>query len=186
MTEQRFRVGIVGLEPGRGSAARAHVPARRALSASYEIVGIANTSLASAQRAAAALGLPRAFNDVAELVSAPEVDIVTVTVKVPHHVEVVKAAIEAGKQVYCVGCFLESGFSLARRSANFFENVAGNHLCLVSSEQSFGDCRVQIIPALSGTRSGTDISSAYLTLNYAKPMIIALLLTEDIANWRCD
>src|ERR1700678_2715083 len=69
MTEQRFRVGIVGLEPGRGWAARAHVPALRALSDSYEIVGVANTSLASAQRAAAALGLPRAFNDVAELVS---------------------------------------------------------------------------------------------------------------------
>jgi predicted dehydrogenase len=32
MTEQRFRVGIVGLEPGRGWAARAHVPALRALS----------------------------------------------------------------------------------------------------------------------------------------------------------
>jgi hypothetical protein len=31
MTEQRFRVGIVGLEPGRGWAARAHVPALRAL-----------------------------------------------------------------------------------------------------------------------------------------------------------
>ena len=60
MTEQRFRVGIVGLEPGRGWAARAHVPALRALSDSYEIVGVANTSLASAQRAAAALGLPRA------------------------------------------------------------------------------------------------------------------------------
>jgi predicted dehydrogenase len=97
----RFRVGIVGLEPGRGWAARAHVPALRALSDSYEIVGVANTSVASAQRAAAALGLPRAFNDVAELVSAPEVDIVTVTVKVPHHLEVVKAAIEAGKHVYC-------------------------------------------------------------------------------------
>ncbi|MCU1223838.1 MAG: oxidoreductase protein [Edaphobacter sp.] len=101
MTEQRFGVGIVGLEPGRSWAARAHVPALRALSDSYEIVGVANTSLASAQRAAAALGLPRAFNDVAELVSAPEVDIVTVTVKVPHHLEVVKAAIEAGKHVYC-------------------------------------------------------------------------------------
>jgi len=51
MTEQRFRVGIVGLEPGRGWAVRAHVPALRALSDSYEIVGVANTSLASAQRA---------------------------------------------------------------------------------------------------------------------------------------
>jgi hypothetical protein len=44
MTEQRFRVGIVGVEPGRGWAARVHVPALRALSDSYEIVGVANTS----------------------------------------------------------------------------------------------------------------------------------------------
>jgi predicted dehydrogenase len=82
-------------------AARAHVPALRALSESYEIVGVANTSLASAEKAAAATGLPRAFADVAELVAAQEVDVVTVTVKVPHHFEIVKAAIKAGKHVYC-------------------------------------------------------------------------------------
>ena len=40
-------------------------------------------------------------SDIAELVSVPEVDIVTVTVNVPHHLEFVKAAIEAGKHVYC-------------------------------------------------------------------------------------
>jgi len=101
MAGQRFGVGIVGLQPGRGWAVRAHVPALRALPESYEIVGVANTSLASAERAAAATGLPRAFADVAELIAAPEVDIVAVTVKVPHHLKIVKAAIEAGKHVYC-------------------------------------------------------------------------------------
>ena len=101
MTGQRFRVGIVGLQPGRSWAARAHIPALRALSESYEIVGVANTSLASAEKAAAATGLPRAFADVAELVAAQDVDVVTVTVKVPHHLAIVKAAIEAGKHVYC-------------------------------------------------------------------------------------
>jgi predicted dehydrogenase len=101
MTGQRFRVGIVGLQPGRSWAARAHIPALRALSESYEIVGVANTSLASGEKAAAETGLARAFADVAELVAAPEIDIVTVTVKVPHHLEIVKAAIEAGKHVYC-------------------------------------------------------------------------------------
>jgi predicted dehydrogenase len=45
--------------------------------------------------------LPRAFADVADLIAAPEVDIVAVTVKVPHHLEIVKAAIEVGKHVYC-------------------------------------------------------------------------------------
>jgi predicted dehydrogenase len=65
------------------------------------IVGVANTSRASAEAAAAATGLPRAFGDIAELVAAPEVDIVTVAVKVPPHLEIVKAAIAAGKHVYC-------------------------------------------------------------------------------------
>ena len=101
MTKQRLRVGIVGLQPGRSWAARAHIPALHALSDSYEIVGVANTSLASAQKAAAETGLPRAFANVAELIAAPEVDIVVVTVKVPHHLEIVKAALEAGKHVYC-------------------------------------------------------------------------------------
>jgi predicted dehydrogenase len=101
MTGQRIKIGIVGLQPGRSWAARAHIPALRALSEDYEIIGVANTSLASAEKAAAATGLPRAFADVAELIAAPEVDIVAVTVKVPHHLEIVKAAIGAGKHVYC-------------------------------------------------------------------------------------
>jgi len=101
MPEQRFRVGIVGVEPGRSWAARGHIPALRALSETFEIIGVANTNKASAEAAAAVTGLPRAFADVAELVAAPEVDIVTVAVKVPPHLEIVKAAIGAGKHVYC-------------------------------------------------------------------------------------
>ena len=65
------------------------------------IVGVANTSKVSAEAAAAATELRRAFADVAELVAAPEVDIVTIAVKVPPHLEIVKAAIGAGKHVYC-------------------------------------------------------------------------------------
>jgi predicted dehydrogenase len=101
MPGHRFKVGIIGLQPGRSWAARAHIPALRALSESFEIVGVANTSKASGEAAAAAYGLPRAFADVAELIATPEIDIVTVTVKVPPHFEIVKAAIEAGKHVYC-------------------------------------------------------------------------------------
>src|SRR5579859_5171042 len=101
MPGKRFGVGIVGVEPGRSWAARAHIPALRALSETFEIVGVANSSKASAEAAAVATGLPKAFTDVAELVAAPEVDIVTVAVKVPPHLEIVKAAIGAGKHVYC-------------------------------------------------------------------------------------
>jgi predicted dehydrogenase len=101
MPGQRFKVGIVGLQPGRSWAARAHIPALRALSETFEIVGVANTNRTSAEAAAAEIGLPRAFADVAELIATPEVDIVTVAVKVPPHFEIVKAAIGAGKHVYC-------------------------------------------------------------------------------------
>jgi predicted dehydrogenase len=101
MSGKRFGVGIVGVEPGRSWAARGHIPALRALAESFDIIGVANTSKGSAEAAAAATGLPRAFADVAELVAAPEVDIVTVAVKVPPHLQIVKAAIGAGKHVYC-------------------------------------------------------------------------------------
>ncbi len=63
--KRRFRLGIVGLSAVRGWATAAHVPALRALSDDFEIVGVANTSLKSAEAAAAAFGLPRAFGSAA-------------------------------------------------------------------------------------------------------------------------
>ncbi|RYE64498.1 MAG: Gfo/Idh/MocA family oxidoreductase [Oxalobacteraceae bacterium] len=96
-----FGVGLVGLEAGRSWGAVAHLPALRALAEHLRIVGVANSSLASAQVAADACGLPRAFASVDEMVSCPEIDIVVVTVKVPHHAAIVHAALDAGKHVYC-------------------------------------------------------------------------------------
>jgi predicted dehydrogenase len=88
MSDQRLRVGIVGVQPGRSWAARSHIPALHALSDTFEIAGIANSSRSSAEAAAAETGISRAFDNVAELVAAPEVDIVTVAVKVPPHFEI--------------------------------------------------------------------------------------------------
>ena len=101
MSGKRFKIGIIGLQPGRSWAARAHVPALRSLSDDFEIVGVANSSRESAEAAAAATGIPRAFADVSELVASPDVEIVAVTVKVPHHFDLVQAAVDAGKHVYC-------------------------------------------------------------------------------------
>lgn len=100
MSGKPFGIGIIGVQPGRSWAARAHIPALQMLS-DYEIVGIANSNSGSGEAAAAALGLPNAFPDVHSLLKAPEIDIVAVTVKVPHHFELVTAALEAGKHVYC-------------------------------------------------------------------------------------
>src|SRR5580698_7645895 len=91
--KRRFRVGIVGLSAQRGWATTAHVPALRALSDDFEILGVANTSLNSAEAAARAFGLPRAFESAAALIACPDIDVVIVTVKVSHHREVVTAAL---------------------------------------------------------------------------------------------
>jgi len=101
MSDRKLKVGIVGLQPGRSWAARAHIPALNALSDRFEIAGIANSSLASAERAVSEMGVGRAFASVADLVASPEIDIVSVTVKVAHHLDIVRVAVEADKHVYC-------------------------------------------------------------------------------------
>jgi predicted dehydrogenase len=117
MNQHKFRVGIVGLQPGRSWAAVAHLPALRYLSDDFDVVGVANSSHASAQAAAAACGIPRAFADLGEMVTSPDVDIVAVTVKVPAHWDIVRAALDAGKHVYCewpLGRTLDEAEALAR------------------------------------------------------------------------
>lgn len=101
MADECLNVGIIGLQPERSWAAWAHVPALRALSDRFEIAGVANSSRASAEAAATACGLPRAFADTDELVTSPDVDVVAVTVKVPNHYDLVVKALEAGKHVFC-------------------------------------------------------------------------------------
>jgi predicted dehydrogenase len=96
----KIRVGIVGVSPNRGFASIAHIPALRALP-EFEIVAVCTTHQDSAEAAARYFGIPLAFSDSTELAKHPDVDLVTVSVKVPDHYRPVMAAIEAGKHVYC-------------------------------------------------------------------------------------
>ncbi|MCA9615166.1 MAG: Gfo/Idh/MocA family oxidoreductase, partial [Myxococcales bacterium] len=80
-----LRVGFIGLHPDRHWAAMAHLPALKSLGDTFEVVGVANSTPESGRETAKALGLAHAFATPAELVASPDVDVVTVTVKVPHH-----------------------------------------------------------------------------------------------------
>jgi predicted dehydrogenase len=93
-------VGIIGVSPARGWAATAHIPALRALP-NYEIRALSAHSPESARAAGEAFGVAAVFTDHLETVVRPDVDLVAVTVKVPHHLELVSAALAAGKAVYC-------------------------------------------------------------------------------------
>src|SRR6266581_5823778 len=96
----KLRVGLIGVSPTRGWAATAHMPALRALP-NYEIRALSAHSAESARAAGEAFGVRKVFSDHEQLVSQPDIDVVAVTVKVPHHRELVSAALAAGKAVYC-------------------------------------------------------------------------------------
>ncbi len=100
MSASTLGVGIVGVSPARGWAATAHIPALRALP-NYEIRALSAHSAESAREAGEAFGVSTVFSDHEQLVAQPDVDVVAVTVKVPHHRELVSAALAAGKAVYC-------------------------------------------------------------------------------------
>src|SRR6266480_860830 len=93
-------VGIIGVSPVRGWAATAHIPALRALP-SYEIRALSAHNAESARAAGEAFGVSAVFSDHEQLVTQPDIDLVAVTVKVPHHRALVSAALAAGKAVYC-------------------------------------------------------------------------------------
>src|SRR5438132_6379834 len=98
---KRIRVGIIGANPDRGWAAQAHIPALRSLDDDFEMTALSTTRRASADAAGKLFSVPAAFDNHEELVNSPIVDVVAVTVKVPHHLELAAAALEAGKAVYC-------------------------------------------------------------------------------------
>src|SRR5713101_5941546 len=96
----KLGVGIIGVSPARGWAATAHIPALRALP-DYEIRALSAHSAESARAAGDAFGVSAVFSDHEQLVTRPDIDVVAVTVKVPHHRQLVCAALAAGKAVYC-------------------------------------------------------------------------------------
>src|SRR3982074_521082 len=93
-------VGIIGVSPVRGWAATAHIPALRALP-NYEIRALSAHDAESARAAGEVFGVSAVFADHEQLVTQPDIDVVAVTVKAPHHRELVSAALAAGKAVYC-------------------------------------------------------------------------------------
>src|SRR5437588_7759403 len=112
----RIRIGIIGANPDRGWAAQAHIPALRSLSDDFEITALSTSRRESADAAGKRFGVAAAFDNHQELVNSPAVDVVAVTVKVPRHLELASAALDAGKAVYCewpLGNGLEEAETLA-------------------------------------------------------------------------
>ena len=95
-----LRVGIIGASARGGWAAGSHVPAVQQL-AGLELAAVATRDQASADAAAAAFGARKGYGRAADLIRDPDIDLVTVGVKVPDHRPLVLDALAAGKHVYC-------------------------------------------------------------------------------------
>lgn len=97
---KKIRTGIIGVSAERGWASVAHIPAIQAIPA-FELTAVSNRNKDAALAAAKAFGVPNAYDNTNDLVNSKEVDVVVVTVKVPLHKELVSAAVNAGKDVFC-------------------------------------------------------------------------------------
>jgi predicted dehydrogenase len=94
-----IRIGVIGATPARGWGTAAHLPALQALE-EFEIAAVSTTRLSTARATAEVFGVPLAFADDDELVSRPDLDAVAITVKVPEHDRLIRAALAAGKHVF--------------------------------------------------------------------------------------
>src|SRR3989440_3408752 len=84
---KRIRVGIIGANSDRGWAAQAHIPALKSLSHDFEITALSTSRRESADAAGQRFGVRLAFDNHHDLVNSAAVDVVAITVKVPHHFE---------------------------------------------------------------------------------------------------
>ena len=94
-----LRVGIIGANARGGWAADSHVPATQGLDG-LELAAVATNRQETADEAAHAFGVAKAYGDGDALIADPDIDIVTVATRVPDHRALVLAAIAAGKSVY--------------------------------------------------------------------------------------
>jgi predicted dehydrogenase len=99
MSAHPIRVGVIGADTAASWAGASHIPAIAA-QPRYVLEAVATRREESAKRAAEAFGARRWFADPYALIADPDIDLVTVAVKVPAHRDLVMAALAAGKAVY--------------------------------------------------------------------------------------
>jgi predicted dehydrogenase len=93
-------VGIIGASVGGSWGSTSHIPAVQSLDG-MRVAAVATSRMESAKASAEHYGIPHAFDDPFLMASHPDVDLVTIAVRVPEHDRLVRAALRVGKDVYC-------------------------------------------------------------------------------------
>jgi len=97
---RKVRLGVIGANPNRGWASRAHLPAVKALE-DFELTAVCTTRQETAEAAAQKFGALRAYDSAEKLIADPDIEAVTVCVRVDRHFAPVMAALRARKHVFC-------------------------------------------------------------------------------------
>jgi predicted dehydrogenase len=100
VNQKEIRVGIVGASAKASWAKVSHVPAINGLHG-VKLSAVATRNEQSAREAAKAFGADRWFSDPFAMIRDERIDLITIAVNVPAHRELVLAALEARKAVYC-------------------------------------------------------------------------------------
>src|SRR4029077_9759924 len=100
MTQKQIHVGIVGANAKSSWAKVSHAPEINGLPG-LKLAAVATRNEQSAREAAEAFGAHRWFSDPFAMIRDDLIHVITITVKVPAHRELVLAALDAGKAVYC-------------------------------------------------------------------------------------
>ena len=184
MTPKEIRVGIVGADARSSWAKVSHVPAIKGLPG-LKLAAVATRNERSAREAAEAFGADRWFSDPFAMIRDDRIDLITIAVKVPAHRELVLAALDAGKAVYCeapLGRSVPETEEMARavRSHHTAVGLQGRHnpavrraAELVSSERIGRLLNARIVSPTAGF--GAEMPVAHDLFN--KPSSGANLLT---------
>jgi predicted dehydrogenase len=100
MTQKQIQVGIVGASAQKSWAHLSHVPAINGLTG-LKLAAVATRNEQSARKSAETFGADRWFSDPLAMINDDQIDLITISVKVPAHRELVLGALSAGKAVYC-------------------------------------------------------------------------------------
>jgi predicted dehydrogenase len=92
-----LNVGIIGT----GLIAKDHALAISMLHGSVSLIAVADVSPERLQDFSASFLVPRRYQDAADLIADPEVDLVTITTPPSAHEAIAVAALDAGKYVFC-------------------------------------------------------------------------------------
>jgi predicted dehydrogenase len=100
VTQDQIRVGIIGANAKRGWAKVSHIPAINGIPG-LKLAAVATRNEESARLAAESFGADCWYSDPLAMIRDERIDVITISVKVPEHRELVLAALKAGKAVYC-------------------------------------------------------------------------------------